>query len=100
MNRRGTTNGNVRGNSVGRRRRRQWLLDTFGDGVTALCALAVPGRCLGQVDIDTMTVDRIVPGAAGGTYVRGNIQPACAPCNQYTGGKLGYERKVARASGS
>ena len=100
MNRRGTTNGNVRGNSVGRPLRRQWLLDTFGDGVTALCALAGPGRWLGQVDIGTMTVDRIVPGAGGGTYVRGNIQPACAPCNQYTGGKLGYERKVARASGS
>lgn len=33
----------------------------------------------------TLTVDRIVPGAQGGSYRRTNIRPACASCNSITG---------------
>lgn len=40
----------------------------------------------------TVTVDRIKPG---GTYARGNIRPACGPCNEKTGGALGAARRAA-----
>jgi 5-methylcytosine-specific restriction endonuclease McrA len=89
---RGTTNQNARGNSVDRRRRREWLLSTFGDGTTCPCA-----ACGATLDETTITVDRIVPGAEGGRYVRGNIQPMCAPCNTKRGSDLGHERKRAAA---
>lgn len=85
---RGTSNGNAAGSSAERRVRRQWLLDTFGDGITAPCSLALPGVCAGRVDIVTLTVDRIVPGCKGGTYRRSNIRPACMPCNSTHGGAL------------
>ena len=39
-------------------------------------------------------VDRIVPGAEGGRYVRGNIRPMCGPCNSRTGGELGNARRA------
>lgn len=95
---RGTSNGNASGNADDRRRRRQWLLDTYGDGVTAQCGLGgvqVAG-CLVTVDIVTLTVDRIVPGCRGGTYARGNIRPACGSCNEKQGGQLGIERRAGR----
>lgn len=80
---RGTTNRNARGGAPARRRRRQWLLDQFGDGKTAPCSFG----CGTAIDIDTMTVDRFpVPGCLGGTYRRGNIRPACQPCNSSHGG--------------
>lgn len=78
---RGTSNRLVTGSSYDRRRRRQWLLDTYGDGQTAPCALRTSARCLGMVDAKTLTVDRIIPGALGGSYRRENIRPACGPCN-------------------
>lgn len=81
-------NGNVRGNAAARRARRQWLLDTFGDGVTVMCHLELSDRCEMDLTIDTLTVDRIVPGHLGGRYVRGNIRPACRPCQDHQGGKL------------
>ncbi|MGH9247995.1 MAG: HNH endonuclease signature motif containing protein [Acidimicrobiales bacterium] len=81
--RRGTSNRNQRGSSYGRRVRRQWLLDTFGDGEKAPC-----WRCGTLLDVVTLTVDRIVAGCHGGTYRRGNIRPACGPCNSETGGAL------------
>jgi hypothetical protein len=82
---RGTTNRNARGNSRDRQARRQWLLDTFGDGTTAPCAFG----CGTRVTIDTVTADRFpVPGCDGGRYVRGNIRPACGPCNSKHGGAL------------
>lgn len=92
MTPRGTTNTNVRGSAASRRARRLWLLTVFGDGVTARCMLGGP-HCLGRVDITTLTVDRIVPGRDGGTYRRGNIVPACGPCNYGEGGQVGAARK-------
>ena len=78
--RRGTSNSNVRGNSRDRAARRAWLLATFGDGVTCPCY-----RCGCELTGSTLTVDRRVPGARGGTYRRSNIRPACGGCNSETG---------------
>jgi hypothetical protein len=78
----------VRGSAEDRRKRRQWLLDTFGNGVRALCRLRLGPDCLGVVDMETLSVDRIRPGLQGGTYRRGNIQPACQPCQTRQGNML------------
>jgi hypothetical protein len=87
---RGTTNGNVRGSAEDRRVRKRWLLARFGNGETAPCY-----RCPTVLDFETITVDRIIPGCEGGTYRRSNIRPACAPCNESTGGSLGAQRAAA-----
>jgi hypothetical protein len=93
--RRGCSNTNARGNAESRRRRRQWLIDMFGDGIVADCALALPG-CTGYLTVDTVSVDRIVPGHLGGTYRRDNIQPACSHCQSHQGGKYGVKQARAR----
>jgi hypothetical protein len=113
---RGTTNGNARGGSAQRRRRREWLVTTFRANVdlprpevnapprTAEGAerffyiVDVPlnrgiaacrcYRCGALLTVDTVTVDRIIPGCKGGTYRRNNIRPACGSCNSETGGGL------------
>jgi hypothetical protein len=96
---RGTTNRNERGSSYERRIRKAWLLDTFGDGTTAPCAIRFDHHCLGEVDMTTITVDRHpVPGIEGGRYGRDNIRPACGPCNSRHGTELREERKAARAN--
>lgn len=89
---RGTTNGNARGSSRDRLRRRLWLLKTYGDGERAPCHY-----CRVELDVDTITVDRIIPGCQVGTYRRGNIQPTCPLCNPREGGRLrsGRQREVA-----
>ncbi|SII88849.1 Uncharacterised protein [Mycobacteroides abscessus subsp. abscessus] len=90
--RRGTTNRNDRGSAEGRRRRRQWLLDTFGDGTTCRCS-----TCPTVLDFDSITVDRHpVAGVDGGTYRRGNIRPQCAPCASRQGGKMSAQRRTLR----
>lgn len=81
--RRGTTNRNARGSSTARRARRIFLLRKFGDGMECRCY-----RCKAILNITNITVDRILPGCRGGTYERGNIRPACGPCNSETGGAL------------
>lgn len=100
--RRGTTNGNARGGSDDRRRRREWLVQTyradadvivipFNPPVTTatLVGMGEPAcrcyRCGKLLTVDTLTVDRIVPGCQGGTYARSNIRPACGTCNSSTG---------------
>lgn len=65
-----------RGSSYDRRRRREWLLQAFGDGERCACA-----HCGCDLDVETLTVDRVIPGSRGGTYRRENIVPACLPCN-------------------
>lgn len=85
--RRGTSNGNARGNSADRARRRLWLVTTYAADQTVDGAPACRCyRCGTLLTVDTVTVDRIVPGCAGGRYVRNNIRPACATCNSVTGG--------------
>lgn len=78
--RRGTSNTNDRGSAASRRARKAWLLEWYGDGETAPCySCAVP------LEYATLEADRIIPGILGGTYARGNIRPACGPCNRRTG---------------
>lgn len=55
-------------------------------------------RCGVLLDEKTMTVDRILPGVAGGKYYRSNCRPACAPCNVVVGdrGRL-HQQLIAAA---
>lgn len=87
---RGTTNRNARGSAADRRRRREWMVATFGDGETVQCS-----TCPAILTVDTVTADRHpVPGCEGGTYARGNIRPMCGTCNSSSGGRLGNSRKT------
>lgn len=107
VSRRGTTNGNARGGSEDRRRRREWLVQTYRadkdlvvlswghdrsmpvevqigtEGGQPACRCY---RCGQLLTTETVTVDRIIPGCQGGTYRRDNIRPACGACNSQTGG--------------
>jgi len=83
---RGTSNSNQRGSSLRRRERRAYLVKTYRadvtlDGVPACRCY----RCGTLLTEETVQADRIKPGAAGGTYERSNIRPACGPCNITTG---------------
>ena len=93
MRTRGTTNGNARGNSKDRAARRAWLLKAYEADVPGFCRCYRCGMLLCAPEraphpINALTVDRIVPGARGGTYRRNNIRPACIPCNSETGGRV------------
>lgn len=90
---RGTSNSNVRGNSTDRARRRQYLVRTYEADVASRCRCY---RCGELLTVDTVTVDRIVPGCLGGRYVRENIRPACAECNTETGSALGVRQRGLR----
>lgn len=82
--RRGTSNSAVRGSSYARRKLKQWMLDTFGDGVTAPCSF-----CGAALTFETLTKDRYpIPGCHGGKYVKGNVRPACMKCNASNGATL------------
>lgn len=116
VTKRGTSNGNSSGNAEDRRRRRAWLLETYaadkvlvlvgghdrlrdiprtaipiyeasGDTIVEACRCY---RCGKLLTLETLTVDRIIPGCLGGTYRRNNIRPACKDCNEHTGGKLAH----------
>jgi hypothetical protein len=88
---------NQRGNTKDRRVRRQWLIDTFGDGKEAQCAF---DDCSQMLDIHTITVDRFpIPGVEGGRYVRGNIRPACGYHNSQDGAQLAMNRRMSREMG-
>lgn len=64
-----------------RRENKQWLLDTFGDGITALCSF-----CEVKLTFETITQDRYpIPGRECGKYIKGNIRPACLSCNSRDG---------------
>jgi hypothetical protein len=124
---RGTSNGNARGSAADRAARREWLVTTYRANVDVLygsfeaaaeviaCAPLSDGngkldgdgwriacrcyRCGCLLTIDTVTVDRIVPGCKGGTYRRTNIRPACGGCNSETGGQLAHLPKPRRRRG-
>lgn len=94
---RGTTNRNARGGTDERRRRREWLVVTFGDGELVDCSIATHPDCWVAMTKWTVSADRWpIPGAEGGTYRRDNIRPACSPCQSSSGGLLGNARKRAR----
>lgn len=95
--RRSTSNGNSTGSSYTRRRRRQWLVDTYGDGTTCVCSFE---GCEAVLTVDNVSVDRYpIPGIEGGTYRRDNIRPSCLPCNTKHGSALGVARKKEIARG-
>jgi hypothetical protein len=73
----------TRGNNRQRKARRQWLLDTFGDGVTCPC-----WECGATLTAATLFVDRIVPAVDGGTYRRNNIRPHCGTCSHTQGSAI------------
>lgn len=82
-----------RGNAEDRRRRKVYLLNTWGDGFTAPCVF-----CKAPLTFSTMTVDRFpIPGHKGGRYTRDNIRPACLSCNSEDGNRQrhGRPRKAA-----
>lgn len=117
---RGNSNGNLRGGSDARRRRRAWLLETYAADVKLLRLQWVSGevtieepqphhsmlfgdiveveevptarcyRCGILLHDGTITVDQIKPKALGGTYRRENIRPACGKHNSSTGAHLGH----------
>lgn len=105
ITRRGTTNGNARGNTQDRRARRAFIMTTYASDVPGYCRCYRCGTLLYNPDAppvgiengwraaDTLTVDRIIPGCKGGTYRRNNIRPACGGCNSETGGPLAGQGK-------
>jgi 5-methylcytosine-specific restriction endonuclease McrA len=83
---RGTSNRNVRGNTLDRARRRAYLVQAFeSDQGPGTCRCF---RCGDLLTVDTVTVDRVIPGCQGGTYRRENIRPACSDCNSEVGGRI------------
>lgn len=132
--RRGTSNSNERGSSKTRRQRREWLIETYradvdiwetevngrtvtleipstegmgdlyGDGWRKACRCY---RCGVLLTVDTVTADRIKPGAEGGKYrtpLRDqrdgvtNIRPACGFHNSSTGGLLAAARRGSKGA--
>lgn len=120
---RGTSNSNERGSAESRRRRKAWLIETYRANVDALeIRVEIDGReivysqewshlygpreacvpacrcyrCGDLLTVNTVTVDRIIPGCMGGTYRRNNIRPACSGCNSETGGALAHVDKRRR----
>jgi hypothetical protein len=87
LSRRGTSNGNVRGSSYARRRRRARLVEELGiprksDGKKTRIPCVHCGKVM-KADGIQWEVDRFpVCGVHGGRYVRGNIVPSCPPCNK------------------
>ena len=102
----------TRGNTTDRQRRKEWLLATYRANVdyapgytddlppewsAAVFGTGLPAcrcyRCGKLLTIDTMTVDRIIPGCQGGTYRRNNIRPSCADCANKQGAELRAENR-------
>jgi hypothetical protein len=94
--RRSRSNRNDRGSSYSRRRRREWLVERFGDGVHVACFLQRSPHCLYVLDVDNVSADRLRLGVDGGSYKRSNIQPACLPCQCHQGGQVGPAQKLVR----
>lgn len=103
--------GDCRGNNRDRRRRKQYLVEHYRANVDLAVtldgeAVEVPHgegepacrcyRCGCLLTVETVTVDRRIPGAEGGKYTDPlNLRPACAFDNSSTGGALGAARKKA-----
>ena len=111
MTERGTTNGNARGSTQDRARRRAWLMVAWASDVPHFtrcyrCGVLLYNPDDEAVEVGTglghparwviregnyytasaLTIDRVVPGCQGGTYRRNNTRPACGGCNSKTGG--------------
>jgi hypothetical protein len=90
----GRKGGDDRGSAGDRRRRKQFLLDTWGDGTTTRCEF-----CRTLLTFQTVTVDRFpIPGRLGGRYTRDNIRPACGACNSGDQGRAGVSATTTGAT--
>ena len=82
-------NGNHRGSSYDRARRKAWLLSPEagwgGDGETVPCWTC--GVLCGPDDVE-LFADRIVPHINGGTYRRDNLAPHCDTCSHRQGQRI------------
>lgn len=99
--------GDKRGNNRDRRKRKQYLVEHYRanvdlgpDGTEVPLGQGEPAcrcyRCGDLLTVKTVTVDRRIPGAIGGTYFDPmNLRAACAHCNSSTGGAFGAARKKA-----
>ncbi len=108
---RGTTNKNARGNSHDRRARKAWIMREWRarelrsfvtptmmeDGTRGIAysmlSVPLPGKvrcyaCGTILDVESVTIDRVNPGAKGGKYTRCNTRPACATCNSAAGATI------------
>lgn len=74
--------GEKRGNSTDRKRRKLWMLATWGDGSSCPCV-----HCGMRLVYALVEADRIVPG---GSYCRDNIQPSCRMCNVQRSNKIDW----------
>lgn len=83
------------GNSVQNRLRREYLLKLFESDIPGFVRCF---RCGALLDAETMTVDRIMPGAAGGRYYRSNCRPACGPCNSQIGDRGAMHAELIAAA--
>lgn len=112
-NPRGTSNGNAAGSAEDRRRRKVWLVNEFradvdlSEHATEKAWFGVPRgqgipacrcfRCGVLLTVETVFVDRRIPGATGGTYARNNIRPNCSSCSSITGNEVRVELQTAPA---
>lgn len=71
---------NLVGNSTDRARRRQQLLNEFGDGKSCPCVY-----CGLKIKDGTLEQDKIYTTAEGGKYRTSNLVPACGSCNKHRG---------------
>lgn len=55
------------------------------------CASGVCHYCGAQVGAKALTMDHLVPIIRGGVSTRGNVVPACKPCNTAKGHRLAFE---------
>lgn len=83
----GRAGGDRRGSAKDRRRRKQWMLETWGDGRSCPCT-----HCGAPLSFETVEADRIEPG---GSYRRTNVQPSCRGCNLERGQHADYVFGVA-----
>lgn len=77
-------NGNDRGNTRDRLRRKLWLLSVEagwgGDGQDVPC-----WECGVLCELEDLVADRIIPSERGGRYTRDNIRPHCCLCSHREG---------------
>ncbi|MDX9731868.1 MAG: HNH endonuclease [Bdellovibrionales bacterium] len=64
----------------------QWWRQQIGPG---LCH-----HCGGKFPKNELTMDHLIPVARGGRSTKGNVVPACRPCNQARGHQLDVERTL------
>ena len=55
------------------------------------CSAGICHYCGAEVGAKALTMDHLVPIVRGGRSTKGNVVPACKPCNNAKRYKLGFE---------